>query len=188
MSETIAKEAVALLREKCKTLAVAESCTGGSLCGTLTDVPGVSEVFRYGVAVYANEAKTRELSVPETLIAAHGAVSEEVAVAMAQGVRAKDHADLGLAVTGIAGPGGGTRKSRSVRSGWRFAVNTDALPANYSCPKRTAERRSVLKPYSRRCCFFARRSKQIKIFNYGNGLPQNRHHLTETSQPKGGAE
>ena len=108
MSETIAKEAVALLREKCKTIAVAESCTGGSLCGTLTDVPGVSEVFRYGVAVYANEAKTRELSVPETLIAAHGAVSEEVAVAMAQGVRAKDHADLGLAVTGIAGPGGGT--------------------------------------------------------------------------------
>ena len=74
----------------------------------LTDVPGSSDVVLGGVVAYANEVKTAELGVPEALLREHGAVSAEVAAAMAQGVRARLGADVGIAVTGVAGPGGGS--------------------------------------------------------------------------------
>lgn len=90
------------------TLATAESCTGGLIASLLTDVPGASAWFREGAVTYANEAKTRRLGVDPALLDAHGAVSEPVARAMAQGQRAATGADLAVAVTGIAGPTGGT--------------------------------------------------------------------------------
>ncbi len=90
------------------TVSCAESCTGGLLAGALTGVPGVSDVFPGAVVTYSNTEKTRLLGVPEELIATAGAVSEDVARAMAEGVRASFATDLGIAVTGIAGPAGGS--------------------------------------------------------------------------------
>jgi nicotinamide-nucleotide amidase len=90
------------------TLAVAESCTGGLISQRLTEVPGSSVYFMEGVVTYSNDAKTRSLGVEAELITDHGAVSPEVAEAMAEGVRRRADTDFGLAATGIAGPGGGT--------------------------------------------------------------------------------
>ena len=90
------------------TLACAESCTGGLVAHRLTEVPGSSNYFMEGVVTYSNEAKTRLLGVPAELIERHGAVSAEVAEAMAEGVKRRAATDFGLSVTGIAGPGGGT--------------------------------------------------------------------------------
>ena len=90
------------------TLGTAESCTGGMIAARLTDVPGSSEVFRGAVVAYANDIKEQELDVPAVLLAAHGAVSAEVAAAMAHGARQRLGVDVAVAVTGVAGPGGGT--------------------------------------------------------------------------------
>jgi nicotinamide-nucleotide amidase len=89
-------------------IAAAESCTGGGLLSRLTDVPGSSAWVQGGVIAYANDVKVEQLDVPATLIAAHGAVSEPVAQAMAEGVRRRLRADVGVAITGIAGPDGGS--------------------------------------------------------------------------------
>lgn len=97
-----------LLRERQATLAVAESCTGGLICSRLTDISGSSDYFVTGVVAYANETKQRLLGVSGEILATHGAVSEECARAMAEGVRKINGADYGLATTGIAGPTGGT--------------------------------------------------------------------------------
>lgn len=92
------------------TLAVAESCTGGLVAQRLTEIPGSSVYFVEGVVAYSNEAKVRTLGVDEELIAKHGAVSAEVAEAMAEGVRRRADTDFGISVTGIAGPGGGSEE------------------------------------------------------------------------------
>jgi len=92
------------------TLAVAESCTGGLLAHRLTNVPGASEVFLAGYVTYSNEAKTSALDVPAGLIKEHGAVSEAIARAMAEGARKKSGATYALSATGIAGPGGGSSR------------------------------------------------------------------------------
>jgi nicotinamide-nucleotide amidase len=99
-----------LLREHKQTVAVAESCTGGLLGKLLTDTPGSSANFLGGFITYSNEAKIRDLGVPEELIETHGAVSEEVAIAMANGARARTGSMHALAITGIAGPDGGTEE------------------------------------------------------------------------------
>ena len=96
------------LRASGRTIAAAESCTGGLLLGRLTDMPGSSAWVVGGVVAYDNAVKVRDLAVPADLLAAHGAVSEPVAVAMAEGIRAKFLADVGVGITGIAGPDGGT--------------------------------------------------------------------------------
>jgi nicotinamide-nucleotide amidase len=89
-------------------LATAESCTGGLIAAACTAVAGSSDWFERGFVTYSNAAKTEAIGVDAALIAAHGAVSEEVALAMAQGTLARSQADLAVAVTGIAGPGGAT--------------------------------------------------------------------------------
>lgn len=89
-------------------VAAAESCTGGMIAAALTDAPGSSAVFERGFVTYSNEAKAEMLGVPMTLILAHGAVSGEVAQAMAQGALARSRADIAVSVTGIAGPDGGS--------------------------------------------------------------------------------
>jgi nicotinamide-nucleotide amidase len=97
-----------LLKARGLTLALAESCTGGLIGHQLTDVPGSSAYFERGFVVYSNAAKHALLGVPDALLARHGAVSAECAEAMARGARAQAGTDLGLSVTGIAGPDGGT--------------------------------------------------------------------------------
>jgi len=99
---------VTRLRARGERVALAESCTGGLLAELLTAVPGASEVFGLGVVAYADEAKTQLVGVPPQLLAAHGAVSEPVARAMADGIRARSGAAFGVGITGIAGPGGGS--------------------------------------------------------------------------------
>jgi nicotinamide-nucleotide amidase len=96
------------LRDRRQTLAVAESCTGGLVAKSLTDVAGSSDVFLGGVVAYSNASKTALLGVPAALVAEHGAVSEPVAAAMALGARERLGADVAVATTGVAGPGGGT--------------------------------------------------------------------------------
>jgi PncC family amidohydrolase len=103
---------VGQLQERCLerrlTVATAESCTGGSIAKSITDVAGSSGYFRGGVVSYSNEVKMRLLGVPADQLAAHGAVSAQVARSMAVGVLAATGADLAVAVTGISGPGGGS--------------------------------------------------------------------------------
>jgi nicotinamide-nucleotide amidase len=89
-------------------VATAESCTGGLIAALLTEIPGSSTVVERGFVTYSNEAKTELIGVPADLIAAHGAVSEPVARAMAEGALAHSRADVSVGVTGVAGPGGGT--------------------------------------------------------------------------------
>ncbi len=109
VNETGFEEAIGqLLRERGETLATAESCTGGLVAKRLTDVAGSSDYFVEGFVTYSNQAKTKRLGVSEELLDRHGAVSAEVAAAMASGAKEATGADWALSVTGIAGPGGGT--------------------------------------------------------------------------------
>src|SRR5437764_8499353 len=95
-------------RAKHLRIATAESCTGGLVAALLTEIPGASDVLERGFVVYSNVAKTELLGVPEQLLASHGAISESAARAMADGAIRHSGAQLSVAVTGIAGPGGGT--------------------------------------------------------------------------------
>lgn len=99
---------LAAMQARGLTLATAESCTGGLIAAALTAIPGSSATLLAGYVTYANAAKTRMLGVPAAMLAAHGAVSEPVARAMAEGALAGAGADLALSCTGIAGPGGGS--------------------------------------------------------------------------------
>ncbi len=108
--DTIDMQVAKLLREHRLTIAAAESCTGGELTSRLTGPAGASEYVKGGVVVYANDAKTALAGVEPGLIEEHGAVSEPVARALAQGVREQIGSDIGVGVTGVAGPGGGTEQ------------------------------------------------------------------------------
>jgi nicotinamide-nucleotide amidase len=105
---SLSKQVVSSFCEKKKTLAVAESCTGGLIAKRITDISGSSEMFGYGAVTYANEAKMKLISVKKETLEAYGAVSEQTAREMAEGVRLLSGADVGIATTGIAGPGGGS--------------------------------------------------------------------------------
>ena len=110
-SESIEQKVVELLKENGLTLATAESCTAGYIPKRLTDIPGASSVFEYGAITYSNEVKQKVLDVKEETLRAYGAVSEQTATEMAAGIRRVSGADIGIAVTGIAGPGSdGTNK------------------------------------------------------------------------------
>jgi nicotinamide-nucleotide amidase len=117
-ADTLDEQVAALLRgddspdpsRPGRTIAIAESCTGGLLAARLTELPGASDYFKGGIVAYSNEVKVSQAGVPRELIEAHGAVSEEVARALADGVRARLDADVGVGITGVAGPGGGTEE------------------------------------------------------------------------------
>lgn len=106
--EQLEETIVSLLTERTQTVALAESCTGGTIANRITNVPGASAVFLAGLVTYSNEAKQKFLGVRAETLAAHGAVSEETAKEMADGARRQSGADYAISVTGIAGPGGGT--------------------------------------------------------------------------------
>lgn len=106
--ETMEEIVGQILRARDKTLSTAESCTGGLIAQRLTEISGSSQYFIEGVVAYANEAKIRTLNVPAELIEKHGAVSAEVAEAMAEGMRARAETDYAISITGVAGPTGGT--------------------------------------------------------------------------------
>jgi len=108
-SRQIEADIVRLLAERKQTLALAESCTGGFIANQITNVPGASKVFPGGMVAYSNAVKQKFLGVRARTLARHGAVSEAVAGEMAAGARKKFGADFAIAVTGIAGPGGGTK-------------------------------------------------------------------------------
>jgi nicotinamide-nucleotide amidase len=136
---------LALCRARGLTLAAAESCTGGLLGGRLTSVPGSSDVFVGGVVAYADGVKTAQLGVPAELIEREGAVSAPVAAAMAAGARERLHADVGVSVTGVAGPGGGT-PAKPVGLVHVHAVGPDGeRSAEFSLPadRETVRRRAV---------------------------------------------
>jgi nicotinamide-nucleotide amidase len=108
--QTLAEVVGETLAQQKKTIAVAESCTGGFIAKLLTDIPGASRYFTYGWITYSNSAKTSELGVPTNLIEKHGAVSEQVARAMAQGARKRAGTSCAIGVTGIAGPASGSER------------------------------------------------------------------------------
>lgn len=104
----LAIEVLTICRDRGLSVATVESCTGGLVSGALTAIPGSSDAVNGGLVTYSNTAKTALAGVPATLIDGYGAVSEPVARAMAEGGRAKLEADLSVAITGVAGPGGGS--------------------------------------------------------------------------------
>lgn len=122
-AETVVRHLVA----EARTVAVAESCTGGLLGAALTAVAGASACFRGGVVAYADDVKCELLGVPEELLHSHGAVSAEVAAALATGVRRRLGAEVGVAITGVAGPGGGT-PAKPVGLIWVAVVVCEARP------------------------------------------------------------
>ena len=139
---TMEAAVAALLDEKGATVALAESCTGGLIAAKLVAVPGMSDHLLEGVVAYSNAAKVRTLGVPEEMIREHGAVSEPVVRAMAEGVRERAGADVALAVTGIAGPGGGTT-AKPVGTVW--VALTDAAGTRAVCEHFHGDRMLVRK-------------------------------------------
>jgi nicotinamide-nucleotide amidase len=107
---TTAKHLLDLCRKRGLRIATAESCTGGLVAGVLTEIAGASDVVERGFVVYSNKAKGSMLGVPASTLKRHGAVSAETAVAMAAGALKNSEADISVAITGIAGPGGGTKQ------------------------------------------------------------------------------
>jgi nicotinamide-nucleotide amidase len=141
---TVDDQVAALLRGKdgapTQTIATAESCTGGLLAARLTDPPGASDYVKGGIVVYANDAKVSQAGVPPELIERHGAVSAEVARALAEGARAKLGAEVGVGVTGLAGPGGGTEE-KPVGLVWLSVVtaNAESLTRSVNLPGSRAD-------------------------------------------------
>jgi nicotinamide-nucleotide amidase len=131
---TIAELVLELCRARGLRLATAESCTGGMVAARLTDIPGSSDVVLGGVVAYSNDVKTDELGVPQALFQEHGAVSAKVAAAMAAGVRTRLGADVGISVTGVAGPGGGTESKPVGLVHYHVATPDGGAGADFSLP------------------------------------------------------
>lgn len=133
------------LRLNEKTLAVAESCTGGMLSNSFTDIPGASKVFAGGVVCYNNDIKTELLGVPESIIQQHGAVSAETAAAMATGAMEKFSTDYSLSITGFAGPTGGTAQNPlgTIYIGYASPVGVWSVKMHYPGERTAVKMRAV---------------------------------------------
>ena len=148
----LATQLVSELKSRGLTISTAESCTGGLIAKTITDISGASSVFWGGVVSYDNSVKERALSVKHETLEAYGAVSYQTACEMAKGVRALCNTDIGISTTGIAGPSGGTptKPVGTVYIGFAFKDTVDAILLNI-CPSYTREEirneavRSILK-------------------------------------------
>lgn len=127
LDETLLQALAQALRERGESMATAESCTGGMIASACTSLPGSSLWFERGVVSYSNAAKTDLLGVPAALIAAHGAVSEAVALAMAEGLLARAPVEYAVAVTGIAGPDGGSA-AKPVGTVWLALAGRQVAP------------------------------------------------------------
>lgn len=143
--ESLAPPLLDALAGRGETLAAAESCTGGLLGAEVTAVPGSSAVFLGGVVSYSNQAKERMVGVPNRLLVAYGAVSEQVAVAMAEGVRERFDASWGIGITGVAGPGGGTEEKPVGLVHWAVSgpAGTRAAHARFPGDREAVRRWSV---------------------------------------------
>jgi nicotinamide-nucleotide amidase len=126
-------------------VATAESCTGGWIGKALTDVPGSSQWFDGGVVSYSNAAKTELLGVPADILAAHGAVSEATVQAMAEGVRGRFGVELGVAVSGVAGPGGGSadKPVGTVWFAWATPAGLTTLQRHFAGDREAVRRQTV---------------------------------------------
>lgn len=138
-ADSLEEVVVQTLSQRGMTLATAESCTGGLLSQRITAVPGASEVFSYGACTYANEIKERVLGVKHETLEAYGAVSSETAAEMAQGVRKAAGARIGVGITGIAGPGGGTAEKPVGLVYISVCSDTDVYVKRLVVPNRTRE-------------------------------------------------
>lgn len=127
------------------TLALAESCTGGLVCATLTELSGSSEWFERGYITYSNEAKTECLGVPAEVIETHGAVSEAVARAMAEGARANAGSNAAISITGVAGPTGGSAEKPvgTVWFGWATANQTLTKCMHFDGDRQTVRKQAT---------------------------------------------
>ena len=127
------------------TVALAESCTGGLVCATLTELAGSSEWFERGYITYSNEAKTECLDVPTQLIESHGAVSEEVAQAMADGARINSGSNVAISITGIAGPTGGSAEKPvgTVCFGWATENQTLTKTMHFDGDRQTIRQKAT---------------------------------------------
>lgn len=146
----LAEAVLATCRARGLTLATAESCTGGMVAAALTDIAGSSDVVERGFVSYSNAAKSELLAVPPALIARHGAVSAEAAEAMARGALQRAPVDLAVAVTGIAGPGGGSAAKpvglvwfASGRRGGAIATESQVFPGDRGQVRLAATRRAL---------------------------------------------
>jgi nicotinamide-nucleotide amidase len=154
VSEPFEAQALALgvaLRARGWTMAAAESCTGGLIAAACTSVAGSSDWFERGFVTYSNEAKTELLGVPSALIARHGAVSEEVARAMADGALRRAPVQLAVAVTGIAGPSGGTpaKPVGTVWLAWGTASDVQAVRLQLDGDRSAVRRQTVEQAFLR---------------------------------------
>ncbi|WP_114689237.1 CinA family protein [Polynucleobacter necessarius] len=127
------------------TVSLAESCTGGFVCATLTELAGSSKWFERGFITYSNEAKTESLGVPPELIEAHGAVSEQVAKAMVEGARINSGSNVAISITGIAGPTGGTKEKPvgTVCFGWATESQTVTKTQYFDGDRHTIRRQAT---------------------------------------------
>ena len=132
--QSMAEHVLYLLKQQSLKICTAESCTGGLIASQLTSVPGSSQCFEAGFVTYSNNMKSRMIDVNPDTIAAHGAVSEPVVIEMAQGAILQSEADIAIAVSGIAGPDGGTIE-KPVGSVWVAWGNRDKIETKYFCIK-----------------------------------------------------
>ena len=151
--EELVKQLAAKLTEKGWMLATAESCTGGMIAAACTDLAGSSQWFDRGFVTYSNEAKTEMLGVPAELIAKHGAVSEEVVRAMAEGAIRHSRAQVSIAVTGVAGPAGGTveKPVGTVWVGWCLKDQTQVQCLHLAGTRSDVRAATVTKALHRLC-------------------------------------
>ncbi|OAD83410.1 damage-inducible protein CinA [Comamonas thiooxydans] len=147
--EELVRQLAARLTEKGWMLATAESCTGGMIAAACTDLAGSSQWFERGFVTYSNEAKTEMLGVPAELIAKHGAVSEEVVRAMAEGAIRHSRAQVSIAVTGIAGPSGGSAEKPvgTVWVGWCTGSQTTSLCLSLHGDRESIRRTTLIRSF-----------------------------------------